>query len=135
MINRVRYRARRDKSCGQPDYHRCCGDCGICPYRVQGNSLSTDHEAYGDGFASGRLSPAQKIRTPEEIVMANESCRLIYAKAAAMYKHGDRILYLKLVEDRSTYEIADELGMPQTTVNKYVNRLLAYIREHREEFI
>lgn len=135
MINHVRYRARRDKICGQPNYHRCCGDCGLCPYRVQGKSISTDSETFGGGFASGKYSPVQKVRTPEEIVMANESCRLIYAKAAEMYKNGDRILYMKLVEERSTYEIADALGMPQTTVNKYVNRLLAYIREHRDEFI
>lgn len=67
--------------------------------------------------------------------MARESCRLIYEKAASMYKNGDHILRMKLVEERSTYDIATELGMPQTTVNKYVNRLLAYIREHRDEFI
>lgn len=136
MINKVRYRARKDKSCGQPDYHRCFGDCGTCPYHVEGKVLSTDDtKSCGTGFATGPNSPAQKSRSPESIVIEQESCNRIYAKAAELYKHGDRILYMKTVEERSTYEIAQELGMPQTTVNKYVNRLLAYIREHRDEFI
>lgn len=135
LINQARYRARRDKACRQANYHRCFGDCGTCPHYGQGAVLSTDHEAYGDGFATGKYSPASQALSPEEEFITKETCRLIYEKAASMYKNGDRILHMKLVEERSTYDIAAELGMPQTTVNKYVNRLLAYIREHRDEFI
>ena len=67
--------------------------------------------------------------------MESETCRIIYREAARLVKNGDRILYLKAVEERTTYEIAAELDMPQTTVNKYLNKLLKHIREHREELL
>lgn len=135
FINDVRNSARKDKSCAQPNYHLCFGDCEACPYHVQGKVLSTDSEAYGGGYATGPNSPVKKSRSPESIVMKSETCRIIYREAARLVKNGDRILYLKTVEERSTYEIAAELNMPQTTVNKYLNKLLKHIREHREELL
>lgn len=135
MINKVRSDARRDKSCNQPNYHLCFGDCGKCPFQVQGLSISIDSDDYMDGFAAGEYSPAYQAPSPEAITEDRDSCDRIYAKAAELYRNGDRILYLKTVEGRSTYEIAAELDMPQTTVNKYFNNLLSYLREHRKEFI
>ena len=135
MINHERYRARKNKSCSQPDYHKCRGDCAVCPYHVYGTTVSVDDETYDDGNARRNKTPLLTSPAPDESISAKDSCRRIYRKADELYKNGARILYMKTVEGRSTYEISEELGMPQTTVNKYVNRLLAYLREHREDFI
>jgi len=130
MITRERHRAWKEGTCRQSNYHHCFGDCAVCPYHIQGQNLS-----YDDAIATKQDNISPEDRAPEDIIIEKETCRQIYAKAAELYKNGDRILYLKAVEGRSTYEIAKELDMPHTTVNKYFNRLLQYLREHRDEFI
>ena len=130
LISKERYRARKERTCMQTNYHHCFGDCAICPYHRKGQNLS-----YDDAIATKQDNISPEDRAPEDIIIEREVCRQIYAKAAELYKNGDRILYLKAVEGRSTYEIAKELDMPHTTVNKYFNRLLQYLREHRDEFI
>lgn len=135
FINDVRNRARREGSCGQPNYHLCFGDCETCPHRIQGKVLSSDDERYGDGYAAGKNRVLYQPKSPEEIVIGGETQRDIYTAAARLVKNGDRILRLSTVDGLSTYEIGKELGMPQTTVNKYLKKVLAFLREHRAEFI
>lgn len=135
FINTVRNRARREGRCGQPDYHKCFGDCETCPYQIQGVILSTDDERYGDGYAAGDNRALYQTKTPEEILVSGETERSIYTTAAKLVKNGDRILRMSAVDGLSTHEIGRELGMPQATVFKYLNKVLSYLREHRSEFI
>ena len=59
----------------------------------------------------------------------------LYHTAGLRERNGDQILQLYLEEGLSTYKIADRIGMRQTTVNDELKRLLAYIRDHRDDIL
>lgn len=133
-INDARNRARREHSCACSNPADCHGDCNRCPHHVQGIVLSTDDERYGDGYSAGVNRAVHQTRTPEEIYMMRESLSEVMSAAAGLAKNGDAIL-LRRAEGLSEYQIAKELGMPRTTVEKYLNKIMKYLKEHRSDFI
>ena len=42
FINDARNKARRNGTCGQPNYRLCFGDCACCPYQIAGRMVSID---------------------------------------------------------------------------------------------
>lgn len=135
FINDARNRARREGICGQPDYHKCFGDCDFCPYCIKDNLISIDDERYFEGLDICESYTENQPTNPEDIFISHETERSVYATAARLVKNGDRILRLKAVDGLSTYEIGRELGMPRTTVQKYLDKLMKYFKEHRTDFI
>lgn len=143
FINDNRNAARRDGSCTNSNYHTCDGDCFNCKYHQQGRVLSTDDEKYVEGNAGttprgAHKQPAESSQSAETIALDKIAVAHIFEVADQRETNGARILALRFMnpgKPMSTYEIAEELGMKQTTVNVILNRLLKYIREHRDEFI
>ena len=139
----ARYYAMKAGQCGQPDYHRCQGDCFLCPWHRQGFVLSTDHEKYFEGITrkDGRgvhkqtLIPAAP--STEQAALDRITVEAVFRRAAVLARKGDQILRLRF--ERPEYptplnEIADRLGMSKATVYRILTRLLMYFREHGREF-
>ena len=127
LRDQVRNQARGEQRCGQVDYRKCCGDCQICSWHIQGNVLSLDDEH------TASLCPS--VPGPEEDFATRDLMQRIYLLADTLCLHGGAILQKKFEEEKSSYQIAEELEMPQRTVAKYLNELLAYLRRHRREFL
>ena len=136
MINGNRRYARNFGTCGQSDYRKCNGDCCRCPYVREGAFLyMDDQERYGEGVAFGPLAPAEAVATPEERAVEEETWRWLYREADKQEKRGKEILFLSLEEGLSAHQIAERTGMAKSTVVDRLNRLLDFIRQHREELI
>ena len=133
-INDARNRARREHSCCCTNISECYGDCGLCKYHVQGIILSTDDERYCDGYAVGVNSAVRQATSPEDEVMARETIADVMKAAAGIVKNGDVIL-MKKAEGFSEREIAAYLGLPRTTLQRQICKLMKYLEEHRSEFI
>ena len=129
MANDARRYARDFGACGQPDYRKCCGDCALCAFQQAGAFIfADDRERYADGFGEGPLAP-------EDHAVANDTWEWLYTEADKLTKSGRDILSLHLEEGLSERKIGDRLGIPWPTVHSRLNKLLAFIREHREELI
>lgn len=136
MINTTRRYARNFSACGQADYRKCCGDCSLCAFKQAGAFIfADDHERYADGFAEGPLAPVDSAPTPEDSVVTDETWAWLYAEADRLTKSGKDILFLHLEEGLSERKIGDRLGIPWPTVHSRLNKLLGFIREHREDLI
>lgn len=136
MINSVRYRARREGRCGQPDYRRCCGDCGLCPWQKNGRILSTDCAAKNDryGFDAFELEdPGQSV---EDDTINRLFFEQLYRTAAGIVPDGDVILRLHLEEGLKPYTIARRINATShATIDERLKKLLKYIRDHRDELL
>jgi len=136
MINRNRRYARNFGTCGQADYRKCQGDCAQCPHTKAGAFIYIDdHERYGDGFAKGEFAPAQQEATPEERAADSDAWSWLYASADRIVDKGEIILRLHLEDGLSTHQISHRTGIAKSTVNDRLNKLLAFIREHRDDLI
>lgn len=133
-INDARNRARREHSCTCTNPSDCHGDCGLCRFHTQGIVLSTDDERYGDGFSTGVNRSVRRTPTPEEVFMARESLAAVMRTAAELAENGDTILMMK-AEGLSEYQIASKLGLPRTTVQRRLNKILKVLNEHRSDYI
>ena len=136
MINRNRRYARNFGTCGQPDYRKCLGDCGSCPYQTEGSFVyADDRERYADGFSSGRFAPAAPEPTPEDETVKASVWEWLYGEADKTVRRGKDILFLYLEEGLSAHQISARTGIAKSTVVDRLNRLLAFIREHREDLV
>ena len=136
MANDARRYARDFGACGQPDYRKCCGDCALCAFQQAGAFIfADDRERYADGFAEGPLAPLDTAPTPEDRAVANDTWEWLYTEADKLTKSGRDILSLHLEEGLSERKIGDRLGIPWPPVHSRLNKLLAFIREHREDLI
>ena len=135
MINDVRHAAQREGRCGQPDYHLCYGDCGVCPYQTWGMFVSMDDDDYVEKSNAGEYSHTHSASSLESSVLGKLMLDELYHTAGLRERNGDQILRLYLEEGLSTYKIADRIGMRQTTVNDELKRLLAYVRDHRDDIL
>lgn len=136
MINDTRRYARSFGTCGQPDYRKCCGDCAQCAFQRLGAFISTDVcDKYSDGFAEGPLAPFDPSPTPEDSVVSKDTWEWLYTQADKLAARGKDILSLHLEEGLSERKIGERLGIPWPTVHSRLNKLLAFIHEHREDLI
>lgn len=136
MTNDARRYARDFGACGQPDYRKCCGDCALCAFKQAGAFIfADDREHYADGFAEGPLAPVDTAPTPEDQAVSKDTWEWLYAEADKLTKSGKDILFLHLEEGLSERKIGDHLGIPWPTVHSRLNKLLGFIREHREDLI
>ena len=136
MVNRNRRYARNFGTCGQADYRRCCGDCGTCPYKTEGAFIyADDRERYADGFASGKLAPANPGKSVEQFVEDSDTWSWLYREADRTVRRGRDILCLYFEEGLSAHQIADRTGIAKSTVVDRLNKLLAFIREHRDDLV
>ena len=136
MRNKTRRYARDFGTCGQPDFTKCCGDCGLCAFQCEGAFIyADDRERYADGFFTGPFTPANPSKSVEDTVADADAREWLYREADELEKHGGKILKLTLEEGLSAHQISRKTGIAKSTVVDRLNRLLDFIREHREELI
>lgn len=136
MINSVRYRARKEGRCGQPDYHKCCGDCGLCPWQQQGRILSMDAAADDARYGFDVHEIADPGHSVETDTINKLFFEQLYRTAAEIVPDGDIILRLHLEEGLKPYTIAQRIqAKSHATIDGRLKKLLRYIREHREELL
>lgn len=131
LINDVRNEARITHSCTQPDYHLCTGDCGTCPWKCEGLVVSLD----GGGFVSGNHNrDLISKETPENLLMAQQTVKALMIYARKAYPEGAEILNLRIVNGLTIREIEALTGIPRTTVNFRLRKMLTFIRSHLSDF-
>lgn len=136
MINRNRRYARDFGLCGQPDFRKCSGDCGTCPFKKEGAFVyMDDRERFVDGYSKGKFAPANPAVTTEDEAVGAETWDWLYREAEKTVKRGQEILYLSMQEGLSAHQIADRTGIAKSTVVDRLNKLLDFIREHRDDLI
>ena len=126
-----RYRARRDGRCGQPNYRRCSGDCGMCPWQQEGFRMLSFAKAFGDDFAMEPPEPSSP--GIEEIVAGKLLLEKLYRALDALIPDGARVFRMR-AHKYTEREIARALGVKaQSTLNSRIQKMDAFIRAHRKE--
>ena len=122
FINEVRNDARRMRTCGMTDYRRCCGDCGLCKYQMNGAMYHLDQDdeeqLYGHYPEAHHLYSIQM--TPEETICYEETVDLILELAAKTVERGEEIMFLRIRYEMTIRDIAIELGMSKSLVAKRI---------------
>ena len=133
-----RYRARRDHRCGNNNYSKCNGDCGHCAYQIPGDVLymdkpvtsDCDHAEDGDfGFDIPDETAAFEDSVVDELMLAS-----LLKDLDTVIPDGSRIFSL-IAHDFTERQVADKLGISQSTLNYRKNKLFAYIRQHRTDLL
>lgn len=136
MINKNRRYARNFSLCGQPDFRKCSGDCGTCPYQKEGAFVyMDDRDRFVDGYSTGKFAPENPSATPEDEAVETDTWAWLYQEADKTVKRGQEILYLRMQEGLSAHQIAERTGIAKSTVVDRLNKLLDFIREHRDDLI
>lgn len=136
MINSVRYRARREGRCGQPDYCKCCGDCGLCPWQKNGRILSTDYAARNDRYSFDAFELEDPGQSVEDDTINRLFFEQLYRTAVGIVPDRDVILRLHLEEGLKPYTIARRINVrSHAAIDERLKKLLQYIRDHRDELL
>ena len=128
-IAKERYYARRDHRCGNRNYWNCNGDCGKCVYQLPGDIVCLDAQMNDDS----------DIQIPDHSfdLDANTANQMmlnaLHSKLDELVPHGGEIFKM-LAHGYNERQIAEQLGIRQSTLNYQKNKLFRYIREHREEW-
>ena len=131
-ITKARHDAFRDHACIQPDYHKCSGDCGHCPWQVAGIRVELDAIS-GDG--NGSISMAyNREADPEESYCQKETLSQIYAYARKQDPMGEKLLRMRFVEDMTIREIADTLELSKSDVDRRLAKILTAVRKQKKIF-
>lgn len=129
----LRYRARRDGKCGQPDYSRCSGDCLTCRWYQEGYRMLSLHKVLGEQFENETPDLSNTAPIMEDIVADRLLLEELYRKLDELIPDGSRVFRLR-AENYSEREIARKLGIKsQSTLNYRIRKMDAFIREHRAE--
>ncbi|MBQ6527042.1 MAG: sigma-70 family RNA polymerase sigma factor [Clostridia bacterium] len=132
--DRVFYQARKEGTCGNSSFATCCGDCGLCRWSKEGIRISLDNEKYhfhcSENGPKRDFSPTEKVADPADIVSEEDAARRLLDFARKVCPSGDAILSMH-AEGCSTYEIAEETGIPQKTVH----RRLLKLKQHMARYI
>ena len=132
--DRVFYQARKEGACGNRNYATCCGDCGLCRWSKEGIRISLDNEKYHfhclENGPKRDFSPMEKAADPADIVSEADAAKRLLDFAKNVCPAGDIILSM-YAEGSSTYEIAEETGIPQKTVHRRIQKL----KQHMARYI
>ena len=143
-INNARNYARKTNACGQPDFRCCCGDCPLCPwYRNYRDSINISMDDKDPEWIN-RLSsnpgkrsymPAQEINDPADLIGERDAIDAVMKQAQRSCEDGAQILQL-MMENCSSYEIAKEIGIPQRTAYRRIQKLrMSLANYYRRHFI
>ena len=128
-----RYRARRDGKCGQPNYRRCSGDCGTCPWQQEGYRVLSLTKVLGDSYDT---EPHELDRTHpsfDDVIADKLLLEELYRKLDELIPGGAQVFQMR-AHNYSEREIAKALGIKsQSTLNYRIKKMDAFIRAHRDE--
>ena len=119
--------ASRAGQCGQSNWKRCCGDCGICSFRLAGNTLSLDFWADECDYEPQSTSSA------EDIVLDSLLLEELLQELDRIDPDGRRIGEA-LLDGLTDREAARELDMPVTTYSSKKLKLRKALKKRREKF-
>lgn len=129
----LRYRARRDEKCGQPDYSRCSGDCLTCRWYQEGYRMLSLHKVLGEQFENETPDLGSTAPSMEDIIADRLLLEQLYRQLDELIPDGLRVFRLR-AENYSEREIARKLGIKsQSTLNYRIRKMDAFIRAHRAE--
>jgi hypothetical protein len=137
-VAKERYQARRDHRCGSDNYSKCNGDCGHCIHQIPGDvlyidsviSTDRDHAEDGDfGFDIPDARAAFEDRVIDELMLAS-----LLKDLDGIMPDGGRIFSL-IAHGFTERQVADNLGISQSTLNYRKNKLFDYIRQHRADLL
>ena len=124
--DKVFYQAHKEGTCKNNNFAVCCADCGRCRWNREGKKISLDNEKYhfhNNGKVGERnLLLTDKVPDPADIISEEDMARWILDYARKICPSGDVILHM-YSEGYSTYEIAEETGIPQKTVYRRIQKL------------
>ena len=130
-INHVHNAAIYRKTCSQPDYHKCYGECCGCKYAVEGLFVSLDRNKV-DRDSLYVLRDGDSASPLDDMLIAQERMNTIYKIAKKAIKRGDEILRLYFEEHMTFEEMADYLGEHDTTLRRRYHKLMELLREQKE---
>lgn len=129
----LRYLARRDGKCGQPDYSRCSGDCLTCRWYQEGYRMLSLHKVLGEQFENETPNLGSTAPSMEDIIADRLLLEQLYRQLDELIPDGSRVFRLR-AENYSEREIARKLGIKaQSTLSYRIRKMDAFIRAHRAE--
>lgn len=140
-IANERARARRDHKCGQPDYRKCRGDCGHCPWVLEGTNMlsltkafQTDNPDVDTDETPEESCFNSSAPLIEDMIADRELLSDLFKKMDRLVPDGGRIVQM-LMDEYSEREIAQQLGVSrQSTINYRTRKLKEYLRQHWNDF-
>ena len=130
---RARDHARRSGSCGQNDYHRCNGDCAVCPWQQAGHRTVSLNTLLGDEHENETTFVSESQPLIDDIVSDKLMLEQLYQQLDQLIPNGARVFQMR-ANNYTEREIARALGIKaQSTLNYRIRKMDDYIRTHREE--
>ncbi len=125
---RVRRQARNEQRCARPNCHYCPGDCSVCRFQVPGifDELS---EKECDEMPSEK--PEDCV---EKAIIQKLTLESVFEHADRLVQDGARILRLRFMCDMNSRQIAEQLGVSHTVINRRLTRLMAYFQANKNLF-
>ena len=123
----IRYQAIVEERCGQNNFHYCTGDCSRCGCQLQGILEPIDYDIFDKDLSMADL------QSPEELLMIDETWKLIYQFANKATKNGSDIVNLYFRERSSIRQIATQLDLASSTVEYRINRILVELKKNYEK--
>ena len=130
QINRTRYVSRLEDRCDQPDYRKCMGDCGLCPYQKFGKlRLWFDFDS-----DAAECAEAVNQDSAEEILLRKEMWMQVYRFADAAVENGSKILRMRIEEELTMKQIAQALDLTVSHVEYKLRRIYTVLKKHPDIF-
>lgn len=139
QIANERSRARRDHKCGQPNYQKCQGDCGLCPWVLEGDRLLSIDHAFGTKESEDEIDAFENIPDTtapliDDIVADRDRLDALMRRLDQLVPDGGRIISM-VMDEYSDRAMARALNLKsQSTLNYRKNKVKAYVRDHWKEF-
>ncbi len=126
--NRVHKLAWHERRCAQPNFAHCNGDCLSCSWHTSGTLRSID------ATVSDYQAELASNECVEDTVIADLTMGCIYRQADSLVKDGALIFQMHFGERMSIREIAKQLRVSHTAINKRIGILLEYFKTNYENF-
>lgn len=124
--NHVRYLARREHRCAQPNYSLCRGDCQLCRWKCMGII-----ENFEEAEARYNLVDDTDI---EADFLLKDTINEIMHFANQVTESGATLLTMHYVQHRSKREIARLMHVSHSCINRRLLKLLTQLRANKELF-
>lgn len=134
FINSTRNEARRLEACGQPDYHRCYGDCETCSWCQSGKRLQVDSYYFANDFAPDVLSDSWVVISDVDALIDRLRRNSLYRYSRKIAPLGDHLMFYFIEDGLSVSEISRLLKIPRETVRYRLNIILKELRLHADLF-
>lgn len=124
--NHVRYIARREQRCAQPNYSLCCGDCQLCRWKCIGIIENIEE-------AEARYNIVDDTDIEGDFLL-RDTMNAVMQFANHVTESGATLLTMRYIQHRSKREIARLMHVSHSCINRRLLKLLTQLRENKELF-